>query len=244
MDSEFTIYWINFSQNIDIVKSSISEGAAKLHSNEIGDTYSLIGYDTKLFTAETAKVDFQSSYLKSLIADARLWPSAEQAIFRTAFFTKFAIKADAANNLSTKEKLLLLLKASEPLVKDEDAVAIHFAPSATLMAASQFAEMAAQPPGSMSHIALWVNILWRRLEGTQSVLAVTKGLDNFIDRELEVETGRHSAQEIAEYILNIANYLIENGDIFKPGETLGYTQSTGFSIKMSGSNYRLTPVTL
>ncbi len=69
----------------------------------------------------------------------------------------------------------------------------------------------------------------------KTISGYTFGLHNFEKDEIEVLDSQHSASEIFEFLVDVANYVVEQDVILKDGETIGFSEEQKLPITKSGS---------
>lgn len=128
----------------------------------------------------------------------------------------------------------LLVKLSAACLKQQHAIAINTA--GTVMEPNVYKEYAkgAIEDGMFPILDLVFFGIYSNDNG-KTISGYTFGLQNFGKDEIEVLDSQHSASEIFEFLVDVANYVVEQDVILKDGETIGFSEEQKLPITKSGS---------
>ncbi len=128
----------------------------------------------------------------------------------------------------------LLVKLSAACLKQQHVIAINTA--GTVMEPNVYKEYAkgAIEDGMFPILDLVFFGIYSNDNG-KTISGYTFGLQNFGKDEIEVLDSQHSASEIFEFLVDVANYVVEQDVILKDGETIGFSEEQKLPITKSGS---------
>jgi hypothetical protein len=82
---------------------------------------------------------------------------------------------------------------------------------------------------------LWINIVGDHSNGLLSI--TTRGLDSFGTLELEIVDSSRTSEEVSDFIMIFAGYLVENGPVINAGETIGQSETERYVISVEQSRF-------
>ena len=164
------------------------------------------------------------------VAYAWHWPEVWPAIEGHAAHVVVA----ATGGADAKSRARLLGRAVAAVIEATPAAcAVHFAGSDALWPAALVAEVVSKG-GDEPPVPFCVAIaLGRDPEG--GVSAITKGLNSFGLMEIETRGYRDDPRELNGFLLDLAAFLIESGDVLSDGDTIGPDSDTKIVVRRETS---------
>jgi len=150
------------------------------------------------------------------IKTAWYWEDAEADIKNH----KYHLVVFSNGNMSKKEVSILLTKVAASLLKIENGLGVYWGSSSQVIQNEIFCGYADMMKSDTNPIPIWIKTTGYKNED-DSFYLYTIGLKDFGFRELEIEKYTGQWGDGLSFLIEISNYLIENGPVIKDGNTVG-----------------------
>lgn len=176
----------------------------------------LAGSHAVVYISETPCL-FSPEQLEEAASENYTWPEAVETVRRT----RSALFIAAGGHAPAEVLAKLFVHAAATLLDMQAAIGLCdcetvFEPVAYRRMALYAAKRSRLPAMNL----FWAGIC-RRGEG---FAGWTSGLARFGHPEIEVPQADIHPRDLAEFLGNICTYILEDGAVFRPGETIGYTE--------------------
>ena len=152
------------------------------------------------------------------IKTAWYWENAESDIKNH----KYHLVVFCNGDISKKEAANIITKVATSLLKVENGVGVYWGSSSQVIQKELFCGYADMVKTDTNPIPIWIKTTGYKNED-DSFYLYTIGLKDFSLRELEIEKYKGQWGDGLTFLMEISNYLIENGPIIKDGNTVGST---------------------
>ena len=167
-----------------------------------------------------------------------LWPSAPQELAKH----KAHIMVVSPDEVETRGEVLaratLVTLVTAAIAAITPAIGVYWPASENLLSKTQFLE-ATKKIGAAEGVPteIWVRLYLAEATlgaaGEQVLMTVTRGLRNFVGRDIEFSPGQMPIDKLVYDTLDFATYLINTGRAFKNGDTAGSAESPAFRVQLA-----------
>lgn len=155
-----------------------------------------------------------------------LWKDAEATMRGHTTHAIVTVLSDA----SPVERAKLLTQVTAALLRASvDPVGVYWGTAALVIAPSMFRKMAVEVLPTDNPLPIWINFaVGPNDDGTFS--GFTKGLAAFDLMEFETGNAAESPGELRERLMNLSEYIMENGPVIKDGDTVGTSEAEKITV--------------
>ncbi len=131
---------------------------------------------------------------------------------------------------------LTKLTASVALALGPRALGVYWSAGTLVQSVPFFLESAHKIAPDCLPLELWIEFRLQRLkDGSCNVL--TTGLDIFGLPEIEVINSKRKPQQVLPFVINLAEYLLQNGPVIKAGDTVGEDANQKTTVEFQPSTW-------
>ena len=118
------------------------------------------------------------------------------------------------------QRSIVVSQLTASVLEEVNGYGVYWGNAALINKKDVFCEMTYDIKNSGLPLFLWIDF---RIEGNsdKTLNLITNGMTNFGVMEIEIIESKKSFKEIIDFVYNIANYLIKNGNVIKDGDTVG-----------------------
>ncbi len=210
--------------------------------NDWGSEYKISDYSEKekaiTFNVQSAMVavaempiQIPYSDLEFPIKTAWYWDSVEQDIEKH----KSHLVVYGNGETTKKEITIIVTRVCSSLLKIEDGIGVYWGSSSQVIQKDLFNNYAEMLKDGTSPVPIWIKTTGYQNDNERLYL-YTIGLKDFGIRELEIENYLGDWNDGLSFLMEISNYLIENGQKIKNGDTVGSTEQEMITAKYKKSS--------
>lgn len=142
-----------------------------------------------------------------------------------------AIVSLMAGNKTTIERFRILSKVLCSILSTSNAIGIYQGNQSLLIPKSQYLDNVEELKEDGTPVTIWIYFGLRKSNKGNSLY--TYGLTEFGKQEIEIINSTLNIEELYDFAVNIASYVVGGDVAFKSGQTLGYTENQKIKITSS-----------
>ena len=168
--------------------------------------------------------------LEGPIQTTKFWKNAiEEVQSHTAHLIVTASGETEPKNLAFQ-----LTKAIEGILQCTDAIGVYWGAATNIIQKDIFLDFSTNCSIEYLPLYLWIDFRCFRKEKKYYALFTT-GMKSLGFKEIEVFKSQYDCSVLTEKSFNLAHYLLDNGDIIRSGQTIGFTKDEKIKIIIESS---------
>lgn len=167
-----------------------------------------------------------------------LWPDAAATVNRQRAHVIVTAMRNSANHVGAMSNAMAVTLVASALAHLLPCLGLHWVAAETLVPSERARAVGPEVARGEVPFDLWVRFYFKREEaaGMPRLSTPSRGLLNFVDRELEIAPVAMSMAEVGRRAIGMAGQLIQHGPIYQDGQTAGLTEQERFRIRHADSS--------
>jgi hypothetical protein len=163
---------------------------------------------------------FPAAELEAACADAWWWPEAAQVLTQHSAHLIVMLHVDGKKTL---DRVLRLTRLTAALAATTDSCAVYWSETGVLHPPDSFLHRAQEMRQGHLPVMLWISFQPCRNEKGQPAV-FTSGMKSFGLMEIEVTGTDRDPDDVMDYVLGVAHYLLEKGPVLDDADTFGFSE--------------------
>jgi hypothetical protein len=162
-----------------------------------------------------------------------LWPDAAATVSRQRAHVIVTAMRNSANHAGAMSNAMAVTLIASALAHLLPCLGLYWGAAETLVPPERARAAGLEVARGEVPFDLWVRFYFKREDaaGTPRLGTLSRGLLNFVDRELEISPVAMSMVEVGQRAIGMAGQLIQHGPIYLEGQTAGFTEQERFRIR-------------